>query len=197
MCCWAQYPQVFFVSLGATLESAETLFAKSPFSWFLNLSSQLSETGQLCRSIPNFDQQFHSFALTSFPCLGGTQKGLEGRGAFVFCLLYLRNLSGLSFMRLRRTPWGKSTICTPLWRSLEHLKIQFFSMRFLIHASAFSDLRAASQHARGCGAQRKLPSLLFVKTSGPTAGHFARGSIAGLSAAHSSSLAANKTKEEA
>ena len=35
MNCWAQYPWIFFVALGVTLDSAETPFAKTPFSWFL------------------------------------------------------------------------------------------------------------------------------------------------------------------
>ena len=34
MRCWVQYPWVVFVFLGATLDSAETPFAKTPFSWF-------------------------------------------------------------------------------------------------------------------------------------------------------------------
>ena len=33
--CWAQYPWIFFVSLGVTLDSAETSFAKTPLSWNL------------------------------------------------------------------------------------------------------------------------------------------------------------------
>ena len=35
MHCWAQCPWVFLVSLGVTLDSAETPFAKTPFTWFL------------------------------------------------------------------------------------------------------------------------------------------------------------------
>ena len=35
MCCWGQYPWVYFVSLAVTLDSTETPFAKTPFSWFL------------------------------------------------------------------------------------------------------------------------------------------------------------------
>ena len=31
MSCWAQYPLVFFVFLGETLDSAETPFAKTEF----------------------------------------------------------------------------------------------------------------------------------------------------------------------
>ena len=36
MHCWAQYPWVLFVSLGATLDSAKPPFAKSPF-WGLSI----------------------------------------------------------------------------------------------------------------------------------------------------------------
>ena len=35
--CWAHYPWVVFVFLGVTLDSAETRFALTPLSWFLNL----------------------------------------------------------------------------------------------------------------------------------------------------------------
>ena len=41
MYCWGQYPWVFLVSLAVTLDSAETPFAKTPFSWFLILALSL------------------------------------------------------------------------------------------------------------------------------------------------------------
>ena len=37
MYCWGQYLGYFFVSLAVTLDSTETPFAKTPFSWFLIL----------------------------------------------------------------------------------------------------------------------------------------------------------------
>ena len=36
MYCWGPYPRVVLVSLAVTLDSTETPFAKTPFSWFLN-----------------------------------------------------------------------------------------------------------------------------------------------------------------
>ena len=33
--CWAGYPQALFISLGVTLDSAESPFAETPLSWFL------------------------------------------------------------------------------------------------------------------------------------------------------------------
>ena len=42
MYCWGQYPWVFFVSLAVTLDSTETPFAKTPFSWFLNFEDEIS-----------------------------------------------------------------------------------------------------------------------------------------------------------
>ena len=41
MCCWAQSFGVFFVSLGVALDSADTPFAKTPFSWFLSVLGPL------------------------------------------------------------------------------------------------------------------------------------------------------------
>ena len=49
MYCWAQYPWVLFLSLAVTLDSTETPFAKTPFSWFLTIvaSAHLSPSHPL------------------------------------------------------------------------------------------------------------------------------------------------------
>ena len=75
-----QYPGYFFVSLGVTLDSVETPFAKTPFSWFLTLGKRIAKpqsSGELLRVLFPFFVGFCLPNLISGVCSPGMELHIK------------------------------------------------------------------------------------------------------------------------